>query len=133
MPCWTLFVRGEEALAAIGFFKYDPPAVTRTLRQIAYRADLRSEEVALLLAIARQATYAAAHPQSGGAATNKNSPTAGAVLLLALALKWVLIGVLRWVLMCVLTAVLAQPQAVYRRHTRRAAQPLRGLLKYLPL
>jgi len=59
-----LFVRGEEALAAIGFFKYDPPAVMRTLRQIAYRADLRSEEVALLLAIARQATYAAAHPQA---------------------------------------------------------------------
>jgi TrmH family RNA methyltransferase len=54
-----LFLRSEEALTAIGFFKYDPPAVLRTLRQIAYRADLRAEEVALLLAIARQVAYTA--------------------------------------------------------------------------
>lgn len=61
-----LFVRSEEALAAIGFFKYDPPAVMRTLRQIAYRAELRTEEVALLLAIARQAAYTVAHPKETG-------------------------------------------------------------------
>lgn len=45
------------------FFRYNPPAVMRTLRQIAYRAELSGDEVALLLAIARQAAYVAAHPQ----------------------------------------------------------------------
>uniref|UniRef100_A0A7C1JMB6 tRNA (cytidine/uridine-2'-O-)-methyltransferase TrmJ n=1 Tax=Caldilinea aerophila TaxID=133453 RepID=A0A7C1JMB6_9CHLR len=49
-----LFQLGEEALHAIDFFKYNPAAVMRTLRQIAYRAELRPDEVALLLAIARQ-------------------------------------------------------------------------------
>lgn len=58
-----LFLRSEEALAAIDFFKYDPPAVMRTLRRIAYRAELSTDEVALLLAIARQVTYAAGHPK----------------------------------------------------------------------
>jgi tRNA/rRNA methyltransferase len=51
-----LFQVSEEALHAIGFFKYNPVAVLRTLRQIAYRAELRPDEAALLLAIARQAT-----------------------------------------------------------------------------
>ena len=49
-----LFRLSEEALRAIDFFKYNPAAVMRTLRQIAYRAALRPDEVALLLAIARQ-------------------------------------------------------------------------------
>lgn len=49
-----LFHLGEEALHAIDFFKYNPAAVMRTLRQIVYRAELRPDEVALLLAIARQ-------------------------------------------------------------------------------
>jgi TrmH family RNA methyltransferase len=57
-----LFVRSEEALTAMRFFRYNPPAVMRSLRRIAYRAELDSAEVALLLAIARQAAYAAAHP-----------------------------------------------------------------------
>lgn len=69
-----LFLRSEEALAAIGFFKYDPPAVLRTLRQIAYRADLRAEEVALLLAIARQTTYAATHLQTTSRNDKKEQP-----------------------------------------------------------
>lgn len=56
-----LFLRSEEALAAVGFFKYDPPAVMRTLRRLAYRAELRPDEAALLLAIARQVTYAMKH------------------------------------------------------------------------
>lgn len=56
-----LFLRSEEALAAVSFFKYDPPAVMRTLRRIAYRAELRPDEAALLLAIARQVTYAVKH------------------------------------------------------------------------
>lgn len=56
-----LFLRSEEALAAVGFFKYDPPAVMRTLRQLIYRTELRPDEAALLLAIARQVTYAVKH------------------------------------------------------------------------
>ena len=56
-----LFLRSEEALAALGFFKYDPPAVMRTLRRLAYRAELRPDEAALLLAIARQVIYAVKH------------------------------------------------------------------------
>ena len=58
-----LFKRSEEALTALHFFRYNPPAVMRTLRRIAYRAELQPEEVALLLAIARQAAYAATHPR----------------------------------------------------------------------
>ena len=58
-----LFLRSEEALRAIDFFKYDPAGVLRTLRQVAYRAELRREEAALLLAIARQAVYAVEHPR----------------------------------------------------------------------
>ncbi|MCS6826846.1 MAG: TrmJ/YjtD family RNA methyltransferase [Caldilinea sp.] len=54
-----LFSLSEEALHAIDFFKYNPAAVMRTLRQIAYRAALRPDEVALLLAIARQILRAA--------------------------------------------------------------------------
>lgn len=58
-----LFLRSEEALQAIDFFKYDPAGVLRTLRQIAYRAELRPEEVALLLAIARQTVHASRQPR----------------------------------------------------------------------
>lgn len=49
-----LFLVGEEALHAIDFFKYNPAAVMHTLRQITYRAELHPDEVALLLAVARQ-------------------------------------------------------------------------------
>jgi TrmH family RNA methyltransferase len=49
-----LFLVSEEALHAIDFFKYNPAAVMHTLRQIVYRAELRTDEAALLLAIARQ-------------------------------------------------------------------------------
>lgn len=66
-----LFARVEEALTDIAFFKYDPPAVMRTLRGIVYRAELRSDEVALLLAIARRISYAAAHPRQTGADRQK--------------------------------------------------------------
>lgn len=53
-----LFAVSEEALRAIDFFRYNPAAVMRTLRQITYRATLRSDEVALLLAIARRIVFA---------------------------------------------------------------------------
>jgi TrmH family RNA methyltransferase len=53
-----LFLLGEEALSAIGFFKYKPQAVMRTLRQVAYRAELQPQELSLLMAIARQTLYA---------------------------------------------------------------------------
>jgi TrmH family RNA methyltransferase len=53
-----LFAVGEEALRAIDFFRYNPTAVMRTLRQLAYRAALRPDEVALLLAIARRTVRA---------------------------------------------------------------------------
>ena len=49
-----MFRIGEEALTAIEFFKYNPDAVMHTLRQITYRAELTPQEVALLMAIARQ-------------------------------------------------------------------------------
>lgn len=49
-----LFTVTEEALGEIGFFTHNPGAVMRSLRQMAYRAGLTSEEVALLLAMARQ-------------------------------------------------------------------------------
>jgi tRNA/rRNA methyltransferase len=51
----------EQALAAMGFFKYNPEAVMRTLRQLAYRAQLQPQEAALLMAIARQMRYVAEH------------------------------------------------------------------------
>jgi len=51
-----LFLMSEEALNAIDFFKYNPAVVMHTLRQIVYRAELRTDEAALLLAIARQVT-----------------------------------------------------------------------------
>jgi tRNA C32,U32 (ribose-2'-O)-methylase TrmJ len=54
-----LFRLGEEALSALGFFKYKPEAVMRTLRQVVYRADLQPDELSLLMAIARQAIYMA--------------------------------------------------------------------------
>ncbi|MBW7884150.1 MAG: rRNA methyltransferase [Caldilineaceae bacterium] len=47
------FQLSEEALAAIDFFRYEPAVVMRTLRQLAYRAELRQEELGLLMAIAR--------------------------------------------------------------------------------
>ncbi|MEZ4681224.1 MAG: RNA methyltransferase [Caldilineaceae bacterium] len=49
-----LFQLSEEALTAIDFFRYNPTAVMRTLRQLAYRAALRSEETALLIGIMRK-------------------------------------------------------------------------------
>mgnify|MGYP000921117536 CR=1 FL=1 len=54
-----LFTLGERGLAAIGFFKYSPQAVMRTLRQLAYRAELQPQETALLMAIARQMVHVA--------------------------------------------------------------------------
>ena len=59
-----LFTLGEEALAGIGFFKYNPQAVMRTLRQLAYRVELQPQEAALLMAIARQAVFAAEQSKS---------------------------------------------------------------------
>jgi tRNA C32,U32 (ribose-2'-O)-methylase TrmJ len=56
-----LFRLGEEALVAMDFFKYKPEAVMRTLRQVAYRAELQPQELSLLMAIARQAVYVAKH------------------------------------------------------------------------
>ena len=50
-----MFALWEQALATINFFKYNPEAVMRTLRQLAFRADLQPREAALLMAIARQA------------------------------------------------------------------------------
>lgn len=44
----------EQALNAIGFFKYDPQSVLRSLRQMAYRAELTPDDAALLMAIVRQ-------------------------------------------------------------------------------
>jgi tRNA C32,U32 (ribose-2'-O)-methylase TrmJ len=52
-----LFLLGEEALDAIGFFKRSPASAMRTLRQMVYRADLTPTETAMLLAIARQMIY----------------------------------------------------------------------------
>jgi TrmH family RNA methyltransferase len=54
-----LFLLGEEALDAIGFFKRSPASAMRTLRQIVYRADLKPTETAMLMAIARQMVYVA--------------------------------------------------------------------------
>ena len=49
-----LFALAEQALSAIGFFKYNPQSVIRSLRQMAYRAELTSDDTALLMAIVRQ-------------------------------------------------------------------------------
>ena len=54
-----LFAASEDALQAIDFFRYNPDAVMHTLRQLAYRAALQPDEVALLLAMARRVTRAA--------------------------------------------------------------------------
>ncbi|MBE2237192.1 MAG: rRNA methyltransferase [Caldilineaceae bacterium] len=59
-----LFQSSEAALASIGFFRYNPAAVMRTLRQLAYRAALQPEETALLLAMARRIEHAAARQES---------------------------------------------------------------------
>lgn len=56
-----MFALWEQALAAISFFKYNPEAVMRTLRQLAYRAELQPQEAALIMAIARQVLYVAEH------------------------------------------------------------------------
>ena len=50
----TLFAETEQALNAIGFFKYSPTSAMRSLRQIAARAVLDAREAALLAAIARE-------------------------------------------------------------------------------
>lgn len=49
---------GADTLEAIGFFKSNRASTIRKLRQIAYKAKLTSEEVALLLAIVRRAQRA---------------------------------------------------------------------------
>ncbi len=61
-----LFQVSEEALRGIGFFKYNPAAVMHTLRQIVYRAELRNDEAALLLAIARQVMRTTSNRSSSG-------------------------------------------------------------------
>jgi TrmH family RNA methyltransferase len=70
-----LFTLGEEALAGIGFFKYNPQAVMRTLRQLAYRVELQPQEAALLMAIARQAVFAAEQRSSGAGALDDPAGT----------------------------------------------------------
>ena len=67
-----LFALSEQALAAIGFFKYRPQAVMRTLRQLTYRAELQPQETALLMAIARQALYMA--ERQVGSTESDNAP-----------------------------------------------------------
>jgi TrmH family RNA methyltransferase len=71
-----LFALAEEALGAIGFFKYKPQAVMRTLRQVAYRSELQPQEAALLMAIARQAIYTAEHGdgRTGHAGARASAP-----------------------------------------------------------
>lgn len=59
-----LFAASEEALHAIDFFRYNPAAVMHTLRQLAYRAALQPNEVALLLAIAHRTMRAATQPHA---------------------------------------------------------------------
>jgi len=49
-----LFSVSEEALTALDFFRYSPAALMRTLRQIAYRATMTTEEVKLIMAIMRK-------------------------------------------------------------------------------
>jgi TrmH family RNA methyltransferase len=72
-----LFFLIEEALASIGFFKYNPQAVMRTLRQLVFRAELQPQEAALLMAIARQALYAIQHcpgqPGAGGGTSDEQN------------------------------------------------------------
>lgn len=70
-----LFALSEQALAAIGFFKYSPQVVMRTLRQLAYRAELQPQEAALLMAVTRQVLFVAER-QAGGGPNNaeKNGP-----------------------------------------------------------
>lgn len=48
-----LFDLSETTLARIDFFKGNPAAVMRKVRQIVYKAQLTSEEVALLMALLR--------------------------------------------------------------------------------
>lgn len=63
-----LFALAEQALSAIGFFKYNPQSVLRSLRQMAYRAELTPDDAALLMAIARQTLRSA----EGSAAQSPN-------------------------------------------------------------
>jgi len=49
-----LFELSEATLFSIGFFRYNPAPVMRTLRQVVYRASPSPEETALLMAIARR-------------------------------------------------------------------------------
>lgn len=49
-----LFALVEQALSAVRFFKYNPQMVMRSLRQMAYRAELTPDDAALLMAITRQ-------------------------------------------------------------------------------
>lgn len=52
-----LFAFTEELLTDVDFIKYNPAAVLRTLRQIVYRAQLRPDELALLMAALRQVQW----------------------------------------------------------------------------
>lgn len=71
-----LFTLGEQALAAISFFKYSPQVVMRTLRQVAYRAELQPQEAALLMAVTRQVLYVAERQagRSGPDTVETNGP-----------------------------------------------------------
>jgi TrmH family RNA methyltransferase len=53
-----LFDLTEEVLTAINYFRYNPETVMRSLRQIAYRAELTSAETAMLIGIARKVLHA---------------------------------------------------------------------------
>ena len=54
-----LFARTEAALHVAGFFRYNPEVVMRSLRQIAYRAELQPADVDLLFAMVRKLQRAA--------------------------------------------------------------------------
>jgi TrmH family RNA methyltransferase len=70
-----MFALGEQALSTIGFFKYNPDVAMRTLRGLAYRAELQPQEAALIMAIARQAIYTAARSSSNPGDTALHPPT----------------------------------------------------------
>jgi TrmH family RNA methyltransferase len=54
-----LFGLAEAALGEIGFFRYNREGVLRNVRDLVYRAQPTREEVALLLAMAKQVRYIA--------------------------------------------------------------------------
>ena len=56
-----LFAAAEELLTDVDFIKGSSAAVLRTLRQVAHRAQLRPDELALLLAAVRQVQWELDH------------------------------------------------------------------------